>query len=145
MGVSPELFAKLISILKSDDEGRSIVEICKSIGIDTADLTDAQIKEVNTNFIRCARSGKWKAIGKTLISEDMFNRILIDIEGTDKPLSIICENLGVSSDDLTTEQLNKIRSTYTRCARCAGWKNINNLEKPTKVCKECYKHGTWSK
>ena len=118
MGVSPELFAKLISILKSDGEGRSIVEICKSIGIDTADLTDAQIKEVNTNFIRCARYGKWKAIGKTLISEDMFNRILIDIEGTDKPLSIICENLGVSSDDLTTEQLNKIRSTYTRCARC---------------------------
>ena len=73
----------------------------------------------------------------------MFNKILVGIDGTDKPLNVVCVSVGVSVEDLTTNQLNIIRNTYTRCARCAGWKNINDLNKPTKVCKECYKYGTW--
>ena len=137
------MFDRLISILKSEGEDRSIADICKSIGISIDDLTDMQIKEINTNFLRCARSGKWKTIGKTLVSDDLFNKILVGIDGTDKPLNVVCVSVGVSVEDLTTNQLNIIRNTYTRCARCAGWKNINDLNKPTKVCKECYKYGTW--
>ena len=72
------MFDRLISILKSEGEDRSIADICKSIGISIDDLTDMQIKEINTNFLRCA-----------------------------------------------------------------GWKNINDLNNPTKVCKECYKYGAW--
>lgn len=36
--VSPELFDRLISILKSEGEDRSIADICKSIGISIDDL-----------------------------------------------------------------------------------------------------------
>lgn len=140
--VSDAILNNIITKLEGND--KSLVDLCKEQGVSIDDLTEEQIAKIRSKYKWCADSGDWKSVEKNEISDEVFKKILVAIEGEHKSLNAICNSLLVNMSDLSETQLALIRDTFTRCAKCAEWKRIKVEKGNTSGCRACYANAKWN-